>query len=157
MGSGIPISLLILAPAKHGSSHPPRGSRAPLSPHIYIYINHMMYISLYIYRERYVCNIYLYMYMYMSIYVYMYVCVYIYIYMYICMYVCICVCMYVYLYIYICIYIYIYTINQPPRIIDFSGTTQGQVLHTRNHKHENPLENAADNPLDNSSRNPLDK
>ena len=34
---------------------------------------------------------------------------------------------------------------------------QGKILHTRNHKSENPLENATERPLDNSCNNPLDK
>ena len=34
---------------------------------------------------------------------------------------------------------------------------RGKMLHTRNHKKGNPLENATDHPLDNSSENPRDK
>ena len=33
--------------------------------------------------------------------------------------------------------------------------TRGKILHTRNHKSENPLENTTENPLDNPSENPL--
>ena len=34
---------------------------------------------------------------------------------------------------------------------------RGKILHTKSHKHDNPLEHATENPLDNSSKNPRDK
>ena len=121
--------------------------------------------------------------MYVCMYVYMYVCMYVYyIYIYIHLY----VHTYISLSIHVCVcvYIYIYTDfltrfkispqspaarpsvsslkrGQTPGSSSaesrYGSVFQGNMLHTRNHESEIPLEKATENPLDNSSEHQLEK